>query len=349
MDRANTDRPFGYLFVNLLLIDIRSSAPVLLEQLNGPNYPKVSRRLASAFDIVCMFIGFLVKSLEDESMETLVMPPDSLLKLRKGISETMSVTIEYLRDRWDASVAGAMGLHPEARVATAETAKGSHYTLAWDSMKANADEDPFILSAIRALALWLREDENDSLRKEATGLTDMFMDLYQTSSAGQIDFRSPILVALEALTTLEKGRRILIDNEGWKVLTQDLTRILQGISHASHDSAASRGIEIVRVLLPVAEEERTGTAEDWMNLITTAAAWDAPEDIQTPLVLEFEVAVLQLCTTLLTRASPGMRARYVHSLSAIAGIASQVEQRIGANDPLREMVNDVLGSLRSLR
>lgn len=85
------------------------------------------------------------------------MSPDSLLKLRKSISETMLVAIEYLRDRWDASVAGTMGLHPNARVGTAETATGSRRTLTWDSIATSADDDPLILSAVRALALWLRE------------------------------------------------------------------------------------------------------------------------------------------------------------------------------------------------
>lgn len=341
------EKPFSYLLINLLLIDIRSSAPLLLEQLNQPQYPKTSRRLASALDTISLFIGFLIRSLEDESFDSLIMPAESLLKLRRGISETMSVTIEYLRDRWDASVAGAMGLHPDVRASTVDTASGSHHALTWDSAKENADADPFILSAIRALSLWLREDENDLLRKEATGLTDMFMDLYQSTAADQLDFRSPVLVALEALVTLEDGREILLKHEGWKILAQDLASIMQKLGERE---TMTRGIDIVRVLLPVVETEKGGTTDAWMDLITTVAAWDiSPDGSQDPVTEEFEVAALQLSCTVLERAPPGTRKRYIHSISAIAGIAGRLHKIIGENHPLKEQMDDVIHALDAVR
>ena len=342
------EKPFAYLFLNLLLIDIRSSTPSLLEQLNTPTYPKVSRRLASAFDVVCIFVGYLVQSLEDESRESLVMDPESLLKLRKGISETMSVTAEYLRDRWDASVAGAMGLHPDARAGKAETSMGSRFALAWDSMEDGADDDPLILAAVRALALWLREDENDLLRKEATGLTDMFMDLYKSSVSGKLDFRSPILVALEALITIDQGREILLRNEGWQTLSKDLTDVLQCTSSVADEGEASRGLEVVRILLPLTELETSGTAEDWMNLVTSIAAWDVPTSEQPSIVAEFQISILTLCCSLLVNASPGMRQRYTHSISAINGIAQQLSRSIRSDSPHGEAMQDVLETLAGL-
>ncbi|KND92378.1 hypothetical protein TOPH_03255 [Tolypocladium ophioglossoides CBS 100239] len=344
-DEKRDEKPFAYLLINLLLIDIRSSAPRLLEQLNTPEYPKTSRRLASAFDVICIFIGYLVRSLEDESLETLIMPPDSLFKIRKSISETISVAVEYLRDRWDASVAGAMGLHPDARVATAETASGSHRTLAWDAIANTADNDPYILSAVRALALWLREEENELLRKEATGLIDMFMDLYRASTAEKLDFRSAILVALEALITLDQGCELLLRHDGWQILSDDLTGILQESSTAGHEGEASRGIEVVRVLLQVAEQEYSGTQEDWMNLITTVAAWHVSGQELPPVVQEFQVAVLQLCCTLLAGANGGARSRYRYSISAINGIANRLSRSIGRDSFVREPMEDVLATL----
>ncbi|POR37149.1 Uncharacterized protein TPAR_02679 [Tolypocladium paradoxum] len=343
-DEKKDEKPFAYLLVNLLLIDVRSSAPTLLEQLNTPEYPKTSRRLASAFDVLCIFIGYLVRSLEDESLETLIMPPDSLFTIRKGISETMSVAVEYLRDRWDASVAGAMGLHPDARVGPAEVSTGSRHTLAWDAIENTVDNDPYILSAVRALALWLREEENAVLRKEATGLMDMFMDLYRASTGEKLDFRSATLVALEALITLDQGRELLLRHEGWQILSDDLTSILRESSTEPHEAEASRGIEIVRVLLQVAEQEYSGTEEEWMDLITTVAAWHVPPE-RPPVVQEFQVAVLQLCCTLLAGASGGMRSRYRHSIGAINGIASQLSRSIGADSFVREPMEDVLATL----
>ncbi|KAJ4162509.1 hypothetical protein NW754_013937 [Fusarium falciforme] len=350
-DAKKDDKAFSYLLINLLLIDIRSSAPTLLEQLNTPEYPKVSRRLTSAFDVISIFVGYLVQCLEDDSLETFIMTPDNLLKLRKGISETMSVTAEYLRDRWDASVAGAMGLHPDARAGTTETATGTYHTLAWDSIKDNADEDMFILSAVRALALWLREDDNDSLRKETTGLMDMFMDLYRTSSQEKLDFRSPILVALEGVTTMVKGRDSLLANDGWRILTSDLNSILQHGSRTCTEEDASRATDIVRILLPIVEQETSGIPEAWMDLITAVAAWDV-SDAEQPspslMVQEAQVATLQLCCAVLVAANSGMRKRYQYSIAAINGIAVQLGGHVGPDSPVREMLDDVLATLGGL-
>lgn len=311
----------------------------------------MSRRLTSAFDIISIFVGYLVQCLEDDSLETFIMTPENLLKLRKGISETMSVTAEYLRDRWDASVAGAMGLHPDARAGTTETATGTHHTLAWDSIKDNADEDMFILSAVRALALWLREDDNDSLRKETTGLMDMFMDLYQSHSQEKLDFRSPILVALEGVTAIVKGQESLLANDGWRILTSDLNSILQHGSRTCTEEDASRATDIVRIILPIVEQETSGIPEAWMDLITAVAAWDVSDAEQlspSPMVQEAQVAALQLCCAILVAANSGMRKRYQYSIAAINGIAAQLGGHVGPDSPVREMLDDVLATLGGL-
>lgn len=273
------------------------------------------------------------------------MEPDSLLKIRKSISETMSVTIEYLRDRWDASVAGAMGLHADARSNTTETSTGSHFTLTWDSIKNIAEEDPFILSALQALALWLREDENVQLRKEATGLTDVFLDLYRASSSKKLDFRSAAVVAFEGLAALEKGRDAILRNEGWELLSKDLVSSLQAHKEVQSDREAIHIIDIVRVLLAIAESERSGTLENWMDIITGVAAWDVPETT-SPVAQEAQVAVLQLCCTLLAGTNTGMRIRYTHSIHAIAGIASQLNRTV--SNEFREQMDDVLETLKTV-
>ncbi|KAH6890384.1 Neurochondrin-domain-containing protein [Thelonectria olida] len=344
------EKVFSYLLINLLLIDVRSSIPTLLEQLNKPEYPQVSRRLASAFDVVAIFIGYLIQSLEAESLEAFIMPPDNLLKLRKGVNETMSVTAEYLRDRWDASVAGAMGLHPDARAGVAETSTGKHHTLAWDSMKDNATEDVFILSAVRALAIWLREDENDALRKEATGLMDMFMDLYQSGSQLRLDFRSPVLVALEGIITLKKGREIFLAHDGWKVLSRDLLSIFQHSSPASLEAESSRATDIVRILLPVVEGEINGIPEAWMDLITAVAALDFSDQEKQPSLQTQEalLAALQISCAILVGANSGMRQRYKYSIAAINGLATQLAHHVEKDGLLQEMMDDVLETLHRI-
>lgn len=354
-DVAQSDKPFSYLLINLVLIDLRSSFPTLLEQLNSPGYEDNARRLASAFDIISAFIGHLVKVLEDEDadgpLSALLMAPDLLLKLRKSISETLSLSIEYLRDRWDASVAGAMGLHPDARVGTAKSSTGSHYTLAWDSNTERAEQDPLVLAAIRTLAIWLREDDNDMLRQEAAGLSDMFMDLYESSASDRLDFRMPVLVALEGIVMVEEGVCALLDNRGWETLTKDVLSILQATPSPSPQgqvSDAARGIEAVRVLLPIVEREEPGSREAWMNIVTTVAGWDVPETEQTPTVLEFQTAVLQLVTALLSNTHSGMQRRYQYSISAILGIVEQMRDRVAGDEALIESLDDVENTLRPL-
>ncbi|KAH8894919.1 DUF1941-domain-containing protein [Thozetella sp. PMI_491] len=344
---AKADKPFSYLLINLLLVDLRSSFPALLEQLNSPSYAAISRRLASAFDVISNFVGFLLRSMEDES-SGFVMMPDLLLKLRKAIAETMSVTIEYLRDRWDASVAGAMGLHPDARAGTANTSAGSHLTLAWDSKSENVSEDPLVLAAIRTLAIWLREDDNEVLRAEATGLTDMFVELYRSSSVEKLDMRRAILVAFEGTTTSEDGVAALLEHDGWAVLTSDLLSILQSSSTTVDEVAAARGIEIVRVLLPIVEAEQPGPRPAWLDVVTGIAAWGVPDAEQPGGVREFQVAALQLVVALLVGAHPLDRKRYMHSIAAVIGVASQLKQKLSGDAPLREDLDDVLEALGSL-
>ncbi|KAJ4391340.1 hypothetical protein N0V93_004957 [Gnomoniopsis smithogilvyi] len=352
-DDVGVEKPFFYLLMNLVLVDLRSAFPALLEKLNSPEYENISRRLASAFDIVSAFLGFLVRFLEDEDADerfaSIMLSPDLLLKLRTSISETMSLAIEYLRDRWDASVAGAMGLHPEARVGTAKTSSGSHYTLAWDSKTDMANQDPLILSAIRALAIWLREDDNETLRKEASGLSDMMLDLYKNSPSGRFDFRGAVLVALEGIVTLDKGIAAFLENEGWEILVRDMLAIFEASSSVNDASEAGRGIEIVRVLLPVVEREQPGSREAWMAVVTAVAAWDVPTAEQASTILEFQIAVLQLVTALLSNTHTAMQRRYVHSISAVLGIAAQLKGKVRDDPVLVESLEDVESTLGSLR
>ncbi|KAK5652504.1 hypothetical protein OQA88_10409 [Cercophora sp. LCS_1] len=356
---ANTtskdEKPLSYLLVNLLLVDIRSSLPLLLEQLNSPEYPPAARRLTSAFNVISNYIGYLLRSMDSEST-SFAISPDHLLKLRRSLSETFSVTIEFLRDRYDASVAGVLGLHPDARAGAANTSAGSHLTLAWESKSNTVASDPLILAATQALAIWLREDDNDMLRKEAAGLTDMFLDLYQGSTMStNLDFRRPVLVALEGITAEKKGIEAFLENDGWKILAEDMVSILQEKYLESPDGEASRGVEIVRVLLHVAEVERPGPKESWMDIVTKVAAWYyVPPDgkREVGVLEEFQVAALQLVTALLVNTHPGMQKRYVHSISAVLGVAGQLRQRIirGKGDTgLLEAVEDVLNTSGGLR
>ncbi|EGZ72249.1 DUF1941-domain-containing protein [Neurospora tetrasperma FGSC 2509] len=399
---TDDNKPFSYLLISILLIDIRSTAPTLLSQLNSPSYPQSSRRLSSAFNIISHYLGFLLRSLDPSSdssssseshshSHSLLPDPTFLLKLRTSLSETFSLTLEFLRDRYDASVAGAMGLDPSARSSAAyndssSSASGgaSHLTLSWESMKDSVEQDPLILAAIRALAIWLREDDNEQLRKEASGLGDLFIDLYRHSchqpdqkkknDQKLLDFRRPILMAWEGLVEERKGVESFLANGGWQALADDLVGILQFTTSTSSSSSgevvvdeaeAARGTEIVRVLLQVAELERPGPKEEWLDLVTKVAAWYIPEEEEEEgdqdvemvgkesklVVYEFQVATLQLVTTLLAGSHPGVQRRYVHSTSAVLGIARVLMGKVRkvGDGELVEALEDVLATLGGLR
>ncbi len=356
-------KPFSYLFITLLLIETRSSYPTLLSQLNSKEYPATSQRLAAAFDIISSFIGFLVRMLDNESgSPTFNMQPDLLLKLRRDIAETVSLTIEYLRDRWDASFAGASGLHPSARAGTAVTTAGTRLTLTWDSMNDGVHADPLILAGIRALAMWIREDENENLRIETAGIMDMLVELYKTSTLETLDFRSPILLALEGILATDDGVESFLENNGWHVVVQDLDRIQKDIME-EHGSAALpamkeavRGLEIVRVLLAVVDHSSTSfPQEEWMGVVSTAAAMKPVYAVSAPIIHEFQISMLQLATALLSKAASGMQKRFVTSIAALSGLARQLEDIVDSMDDRMEasvfadLLKDVVLELENLR
>ena len=299
-------KPKSYLFVTVLLIDVRSTIPSLQEKLHSSEYLEISERIARAYDIVSAFIGFLVQSLEamdDDGNDgcgpefSAPLPIDLLLKLRTSISEVMSLTIEHLRDRYDSSTAGAAGLHPSART----TSEGSSNPLpiAWDT-SSGLSKDPLTLSQIRALSLWLRDEENDALRREAAGIMDVLLALYQAMS--DQDFRYPVLLALEGIIEVPEGVEAFLREEGWAILSNDLHKIL------SIPEEHARGIEIVRVLLAVLESDVTGPSkEDWMHIVELAclSVVHAPDTTN----LELGVAICQLAVELMVRAPRGIRNR----------------------------------------
>lgn len=363
LNEKDSSKPFSYLFINLILVDLRATLPSLLEKLNDPEYPRISQRLTSALDILTAFIGQLVawmEELDDPSPGTeqatiwLRISPDLVIKLSRSIAETLSITMEYLRDRWDASVAGAQGLHPEARTGDAHTSFGSHKTLAWDVKDESAATDAFILSAIRAIALWVRDDDGDTLRKEGSGLMDMFMELYQSSGLASsqhngLDYRLPILAALEGILRTSKGIDAFTSHDGWAILSRDVLKILEESSTPSilQQTDLVRGTRITLVLHIVLESEGS-TQEDWMSIVTAVAAYDTPtaeSGAENTTLLEFQADILQLAATLLENANPGMRRRYVHSTGAIRGIAEQLKGRAEVGSDTAKQLEDVLSTL----
>ncbi|KAM0812470.1 putative DUF1941 family protein [Seiridium cardinale] len=323
-DIFKSSKSLPYLFMSLILIDIRSSLPNLLENLNRTEYPATSERITSGLIILSFFINRLLQMIERADSEDVFtdVQPDLLLKLRDSVIETLSLVMEYLRDRWDAAVAGAQGLHPEARSGVTHTASGSMKTLPWDSKHESASEDRLLLAALKSLGDWLREDDTPTLRNEATNLIDLLMDLYDPTSAARVGVatRPLVLGVLDGIIKEDDGVQALLDHNGWTILSKDLLVILA-------DSGETGQLEHelgqhISAILSAITGSRSVTPEDWLDLVTRVSAYTVPPMPLPLLSLQHLWAdVLELSASLLTKAPPGVKKRYVHSASALTGIA----------------------------
>ena len=295
------------------------------------------------------FIGFLVQSLGDDDdtdsatgpSTSLSLSPSLLLQLRADISEVVSFTIENHRDRFDASIAGAAGLDPSARLHSAGPFSPS-LAISWESSTGSMAEDPLTLSQLRTLALWLREDDNDTLRKEAAGIMDVLLHLYAIE--GSLDFRSAILIALEGIITVPEGVEAFLRTEGWDILLKDLRNLLSPASPAK-DSA--HGTEIVRVLLGIVEADETGPAkEEWMDVVRMVSATKPSGESET---FEIRTAVAQLALEIVARSPHGVRRRNQKVVDGLARWAQDMSRvEVAGAEEARDEMRDVVLALEEM-
>lgn len=342
-------RPKSFLFVKLMLVDIKSSIPSLQEILNSPSYPRTSTRIACIYDIISAFIGHLVHILDqDESGSSdakslLTFSPSSLLQLRAEISESISLTMEHLRDRFDASVAGALGLHPSARSRT-DASPSAPLSITWDSSFSPMPQDLLTLAQIRTLALWLHEDDNDNLRKEAAGIMDVILSLYISEDTA-LDFRSPVLMGLESIILVPEGINTFLAADGWGILAKDLKNIV--LSNPLDDS--QRGVDIIRVLLDIVQSDVTGPAkEDWMDIVELAAHPFKSDPAHEAKALDLRIAVAQLAVELLVRAPRGVRRKNLASAKRLLRSMKGIRNDASIAGEAREGLEEVVSGLEEL-
>ena len=190
-------KPVCYLVVNLILADIQSTIPSLPGLLDEKSYPYHANKLASAYNLVSAFIGFLVRSLDSdsdqESRDQESMPdippspiltsPSLLLTLRTSLAYTLSLTVTCLRDRFDAP--------SSINLTTSPPSITSHTSSSVEPMA----RDHLTLAQVRALALWLRDDDNEHLAAEARGIIDVLVALREAEE----EFGGPVVMVLEAI------------------------------------------------------------------------------------------------------------------------------------------------------
>lgn len=352
-DKTLDEKPESYIFVTVLLINIRATIPSLQEKLHSAEYPEISERIANAYEIISAFIGFLVhleamdSDNEDDgpgSMFSAPMAVNLLMKLRVNISEVMSLTIEHLRDRYDSSTAGAAGLHPSARAPSGGSS--NPLPIAWDT-SSGILKDPLTLSQLRPLSLWLSGEDSDALRREASGIMDVLLSMYQDTS--NRDFPSAALLCLEGIIEIPEGIEAFLREEGWVILAADLEHILRNSTDHAH------GIEIVRILLRVVEADVTGPAkEEWMSIVDLArqSVAGAPKTTDSGLDLDLDlgVAICQLAVELMVRAPRNIRNR---KRDAVLDVRNHAKALLlaklgGVSGDVRDGLEEVVQGLDSL-
>lgn len=334
-------KPSPYLFITMLLIDIRATIPSLQEVLHSEAYLAISARLAKSYDILSAFIGFLGHVIEEmegsEHSFPSPIPVDLLLKLRVNISETMALTIEYFRDRYDSSTAGAAGLHPPAR-ATSGASPYRPLPIAWDTPQGML-EDPLTLSQLRALSLWLRDEESD-LRKEAAGIMDVLLALYQNDDGKY--FRDPVCVALSGIIETPEGIEAFLRERGWEILIKELESIL-----SSEREEHIHGEDIVGVLRGVVESDAARPAkEDWMTFLTTANESLTPESLAKDLPLA--ILIFELAVKIFQEVPRGIRNRNRQRAVDLLRKAESVSTKEDVTDGTKSRLSGVVEGFRSL-
>lgn len=292
-DDPSSPKPVAYLFVKMVQVDILSTLHVLVPKSSTSEYAPLSRRIAAALDIMTSFVGFLIAAADDPTVQQ-GLTPDRIIKLHEDLVRTVGDVMEYLRDRWDDFLASSRSI---------EAAQPS----------SSIFHDPITPAAVRFVATWLRDDDGESLRKQAAGLIELFAELYKrnaTSSEELPELRLPILAALEGILQTSDGREAFDNTD---LLARGLYPDLRAIL-ASQDGNLTAGdyirgsaiIDVFHVLLEYDESSRphAGSADlleaiSKYNINAVKAGMNA---LDRP-CLEFQTDLLELAAELLNRST----------------------------------------------
>jgi hypothetical protein len=191
---------------------------------------------------------------------------------------------------------------------------------------------------------------------------DMFIELYKSTSTETLDFRYPILLALEGIMTTDVGVDRFLEQEGWQVVFQDVENILRTAVNDQLSpiplrmSETARGLQIIRVLLAVLDHPSTSyPSEDWMAAIKLTASMKTSSNSTISIVLEFQIAMLQLSAALLSKAAEGMQKRFITSNPALSGLVRNLQKNVkGMEDrseaaEFTDLLEDVALDLENLK
>lgn len=209
------------------------------------------------------------KSGDNSGSDDLPFSPGLLLRMREDISNTCSLTMEYLRDRFEAWEAHKT-IHRRGPDSIAAT--GRFESVHKDSGLPNMAEDPLVLQQLLMLSFWIREDDSDTLKTEAaSNMVKVILGLYGMAE----ELRWPLLMLLGSCDWFPNALKDIRGSSGWRAMVADLDSIVR--SGAPDKQVIEAGIEIIDILGPLAQsaiihdEDKSG----WIEFARIATQLDS--------------------------------------------------------------------------
>ena len=287
------EKPETFDFVVMLTSEISKSV------FDYDQVPKESHRwinettrLQACYDVLTAFVGFLVGREHVGSPDIPVkplLPPDLLLELRKLISELMQVTILTIRERFGP---------PGTSIKLRDPIEEAKWEFPWDMAHA------VTCAQLRALALWLRDDDGERLRKEAVAIMDVLLQLVEKGRLLWVG--DQIMICLEAICGTSNGAKNFLTLGGWQTVAEELHDIVKQPS-AMVFLDEFRGEQMVMVLSTVVHQTGANPPKSMtMKVLRTVAAMEQDTTRRSRL----QLALLSLAGLLLSKTSLAQRKQY---------------------------------------
>lgn len=341
---SSSGKPTVYLLIKLVIVDIHATIPALEDSRISPGFNNTFKRLAASYDVVVSFIGYLFRLLDEEDTADLPLSSDLILRLRSDIAESISITIEFIKDHFD-RVHGKQGAFKSTLLLPPPA---SGHVLQQDP------ELDLLAAQVRLLAIWLREDDNEKLRTEAIHIIPVLLQLYTPSSSADSahDVRFPVLGALQGIVSQPEGAESFFENGGWEVLSGDFLPILELVFRSQRENPEEqdrvRALEVIRVLLAAIESQSSSVAQfrdDWLTLLPLSLASDKSTRQITSGELELLIAAWQLAVEILSRAPCPARAESSDEAKRMAQLAKGYLTMPDLDEGNKEGLQEVLAGL----
>ena len=286
-------KPQTYDFVIMLVSEITQSVTEydkLSKQ--SDEYSEETVRLKAFYELLGCFIVHLIGREYAGTPQNPVkplLPPDLLLILRKLISELMQTSILTIRERF-----GPSGTAIKLR----DPVQEARWKFPWTMVHL------VTRSQLRAMSMWLREDDGDKLRKEAASITDVLLQLLVQGE--ELEVANEVMMCLEGISRTPAGTKSFLALGGWQILTKELERIVMHTDTANiTDTHLGEQIAIVlyNILYSTGASPPKATTAKTLEIIVSVEQNSTQRS-------RLQLELLSLADMLLEKMAPAQRKQY---------------------------------------